>query len=181
MSCEEIRKQVHLDLDGDVRGAAADRRVTEHLASCAGCRAWADEHAAIQSSLRSLPELQLPDLALQRIWKRTSRSDERPVRSIYRHRGLRAVAMAAMVLAAAIGIWSWRQPGPSVQPSEAELQVAAQEARIALELVAGALRRTRRVALRDVLVDEVSGTLRKVPVDWPDSSNPENENRRNKT
>ncbi len=181
MNCEEIRKRVHLDLDGDRPGAAADRRVAEHLASCTGCRAWTDEHAAIQSSLRSLSELQLPDLALQRIWRKTSRSGEGPVRSIYRHRGLRAVAVAAMVIAAAIGTWSWRQPSPPAQPSEAELQVAAHEARIALELVAGALRRTRRVAVRDVLVDEVSGTLRKVPVEWPESSNPENENRRNKT
>ncbi len=171
MSCEEIRKRIHLDLDGD-------RHVAEHLASCADCRVWIDEHAAIQASLRSLPELQLPDLALQRIWKRTSRSGEGRVAPVVRHRRLR-VAAAAIVIAGAIGVWSWRRPVPSVQPSDAELQVAAQEARIALELVGDALRRTRRVAVRDVLIDEVSGTLRKVPVEWPEPSNPEN--RRNKT
>ncbi len=181
MSCEEIRELVHLDLDSDRTGVSADGRIAEHLASCADCRTWADEHVAIRTSLRTLPELELPDLALQRIWKRTSRSGEGRITSTMRHRGLRVAAAAAIVIAGAVGLWNWRGPTPSAQPSEAELQVAAQEARVALELVAGALRRTRRVAVRDVLVDEVSGTLRKVPVEWPESSNPENENRRNKT
>ncbi len=50
---------------------------------------------------------------------------------------------------------------------DAELRRAAAESRMVLGLTARAMRRTERLAFDEVLSKDVSGALRRVPVDWP--------------
>jgi hypothetical protein len=73
-----------------------------------------------------------------------------------------------------IGIWvAFDPPVPqTVEPTEAELAQAAEEARMVFTLTAQALRKAERTATRDVLAGEVSGALRRVPIRWPSPETP---------
>jgi anti-sigma factor RsiW len=158
LGCNEAREAIHVSLDADLMDAGLQQRLEAHLAGCARCRELASELRAVQGGLRSLPELKLPDEVLQRVWQRTSRS--RRTRPWYL-----AAAAAAVVLTVLGGLWL-RNGSESTGPTEAELRRAAREARMVLRLTGQALRRTERVAFDDVLTDEVSRALRRMPIQW---------------
>jgi anti-sigma factor RsiW len=146
--------------------AGSKQQLEAHLAGCAACREFASEMRVIQDGLRSLPELTLPDDVLDEVWNLTTRARRAPVRVRRWHLAAAAAAVLVMVLA---GIWLRNGSAPT-GPSEAELAQAAREARMVLELTSRALRRTERAVVRDVMTDEVSRALRRVPVQWPERS-----------
>ena len=69
--------------------------------------------------------------------------------------------MLALALYAA-----WNVGGVRNEPTAEEVARAAEETRMVLGLTARALRDARQVAVKDVLADEVSPALRKVPIRW---------------
>jgi predicted anti-sigma-YlaC factor YlaD len=61
MTCDQIREAISARLDGEDPGVpGAD--VDAHLATCAGCRAFADGAGALHRSVRLAPAPEVPDL-----------------------------------------------------------------------------------------------------------------------
>jgi len=164
--CAGAREAVHATLDTELVEAGLKQRLELHLSGCTACREFAEELRAIQGGLQSLPELELPDEVLQRVWDRTTRA--RRAHSWARPRNFAAAAAAVVVLVLG-GLWIQREPVPA-GPTEAEMRQAAGEARMVLQLTSRALRKTEVAAFRDVLTDEVSEALRRAPIRWPERS-----------
>jgi predicted anti-sigma-YlaC factor YlaD len=165
LGCAGAREAIHVSLDADLMDAGLKRRLEAHVAGCASCRAFASEMRAIQEGLRNLGELRMPDDVLEEVWVRTTRSRRAPARA-WR---LRLAAAAAVLVVVMAGLWLRNGSAPT-EPTDAELAQAAREARMVLQLTSRALRRAERAAVRDVLTDEVSRALRRVPVQWPEHS-----------
>lgn len=162
--CDEAREAIHASLDADVMDAAQKQELEAHLARCARCRELADELRVVQQGLRSLPELKLPDEVLEKVWDRTTRSRRASLRP--RRRDLVAVA-AAVLLVAVLGLWL-RDGSAPTGPTDAELERAAMQARLVLGVASRALQRTEETAVREVLAEEISPALRRVPIQWPE-------------
>ncbi len=162
--CAEARRAIQVALDADLMEAGERQHMEAHLAECADCREHDSEMRAIQHALRSLSPLELPDQALQEVWARTTRARQRTWGPSWRN--LAAVAAAALIVAV-VGFMQWDGQVSGV-PTDEELRRAASDARVVLGLTSRALRRTEQVAFRDVLADEVSGALRRVPIEWPE-------------
>lgn len=163
--CTEAREAIHVSLDADLMDAGLKRRLEVHIASCTSCREFAAELGAIQEGLRSLPELPMPDDALEQVWDRTTRSRRASARAWRRN----LTAAAAVIVIALAGLWLRNGSAPP-GPTDAELEQAARDARMVLQLTSRALRRTEQAAVGDVLTDEVSQALRRVPIQWPERS-----------
>jgi len=158
-ACEAVRESIHLRLDGEPLAEEAAVALDTHLARCAACRGLASELHAIHERLRALPELGLPDTALQEVWRRTASARSGRVRWL--------AAAAGIVGLLFGGLWLYRS-GQAAHPSPHELERASREARMVLRLAGQALQRTENVAIHAVLTEEVSGTLRRVPIVWPE-------------
>jgi predicted anti-sigma-YlaC factor YlaD len=61
MTCDQIREAISARLDGEEPGVPAVD-VDAHLATCAGCRAFADGARALHRSVRLAPAPEVPDL-----------------------------------------------------------------------------------------------------------------------
>jgi len=165
LDCEQAREAIHALLDADLVDADVKHAARAHLAGCATCREFEADLRETQTKLRSLPELVLPERAFQEVLDRTVRASRsnRPAQSS----GWRQFAAAAAVLfVAMLAVWQGRESHPT-GPTERELRQAAAEVQMALGLTSGAIRRTQQAAIREVLVDEVSPALKKVPIAWP--------------
>ena len=160
MSCEEARERIHRVLDGDLMAAEARQVLDAHLAECPGCRQADVELRSIQEALRSIQAVPLPDAVLAEVREQTVRG--RAAR--FRLLDWRAAA-AAVVLALAI-YGSWSTFGPTVEPvpSEQEVAQATEDLRMVLGLTGRALRDAKQTAFNDVLADEVSPALKRIPI-----------------
>lgn len=163
MKCEQAVELIHQLLDGDLMDAGDRQEMEEHLASCDGCRRADAELRTIQQSLRAMPADSLPDDVLDSVWTSTTKSGGGRV---YRW-GL--AAAAAVLVVSLLGLWQFGPPG-AVEPTQAELDRATEEARMVFGLTAQALRKTERAAFKSVLAEEVSPALRSVPIQWPSPS-----------
>jgi len=159
--CAAARRAIHVSLDAELMDATIRQMLDEHLKCCAACRDFAAEMQTIQEGLHSLPEIRLPDQALERVWERTVRSR----RSALRPRLWMPAAAAALVIVALAGLWLRNGSTPQ-GPTEAEIEQAAQQARVVLGITSRALHRTERAAFDEVLSEEVSGALRRMPIQW---------------
>jgi predicted anti-sigma-YlaC factor YlaD len=61
MTCDQIREAISARLDGEDPGVPGTD-VDAHLATCAGCRAFADGAGALHRSVRLAPAPEVPDL-----------------------------------------------------------------------------------------------------------------------
>ena len=162
--CEQAREAIHRRLDADLMDAGDLEQLETHILACERCRELEQELKAIQSGLRGLPTMKLPDEVLERVFLETeSESIPSPPR-----RPMWAVVAAASIVVALGGWWATQQP-PS-GPTDAELVRASREARMVLKMASDALKQTERTAFRDVVADELGGALRRAPVEWPDTS-----------
>ena len=167
MTCEQAREAIHDFLDAAAMEAGARQRLDAHLAVCTECRDRRAELATIQSAMRSLPRMALPDGGLRQVWGRTTQAEPQ---ARGRRRGWRNLAAAAAVaLVAVIGVVQWNGQLPP-DPTQTELQRAAAEARAVLGLTSQALRKTEQAAFHGRLAGELSGALQRVPIAWPESS-----------
>lgn len=159
--CTWARLALDRRFDGEPPPRGDAERLAAHLRDCGSCVRLQAELEEVQRRLRAMSPQRLPDAALEAVWDRTTRSaGAAPVRT------WRAAAAAA-VLVVALGGLMWRATVPPAGPSEGELRRAADDTRLVLELAAYAMQRTERVAMHDVLRGDVSGALRRVPIDWP--------------
>jgi predicted anti-sigma-YlaC factor YlaD len=159
--CAAARRAIHVSLDAELMEAGVRQMLDEHLERCAACRDFAAEMRTIQDGLHSLPEIRLPDQVLEQVWKRTVRSR----RSALRPRLWMPAAAAALIIVALAGLWLRNGSTPR-GPTEAEIEQAAQQARMVLGITSRALHRTEQAAFDEVLSEEVSGALRRMPVQW---------------
>ena len=159
MTCEQARATLHELLDGD--SVDREQEYRDHIAACSGCREADRDLQTIQTELRALPLAALPDTALERVWRDTTRPKGRQV-SRRRFRGMdwRPAAAAAALAAVLLGVHFVGPP----DPSEAELNQAAVEARMVLQLTARALRQSEETVIREVLAKEVSPALGRAPI-----------------
>jgi anti-sigma factor RsiW len=163
MTCAEAMDRIHRILDGDLMDAMLRQELEDHIAACADCRMAQDELGAIHSALGALPELELPDSALEEVARRTSR----PLRSA-RTRPRRApwwAAAAAAVLAVALYV-TW-DPGDPASYTDEEVARAAEQMRGVLGLTARTLHEAKQAAFDEVLAGEVSPALQRAPIRWP--------------
>lgn len=167
--CESLREWMHERLDGPIPAERAEE-LERHLRACAGCREIDDGWRRVQAELRALPEVPLPDALLAAVWARTT---QKPARPEVPARAARAwwFAAAAAVLTIALLLWLAR-PDRSL-PSAAEYARAERDARLALGVAARAMHVTERTAVNRVLAKEVSPVLRRIPVRWPVSTEPD--------
>jgi len=161
IGCARARATLHGFLDGDPVNRALEQQYRDHLAACSSCREADRDLQMIQGELRALPQADLPDTALERVWRRTVRphGGRFPRRRSW---GLdwRAVAAAAALAVILLGVHTLGPP----EPSEAELNQAAVEARMVLLLTAKVLRQSEQTVIREVLAKEVSPALGRAPI-----------------
>lgn len=191
MRCEEARERIHLVLDGDLMEASLLQQLEAHLADCAECRTAEAELKAARSALRALPQPALPADALEEVWRRTSRTrpQRASARSPFPWRALAAAASLAIVLFTAwmlSGTTPTRVAGPVVPPSppiieptEEEIARAAEQTRMVFRLTASAMRKAKEKAFKDVLADDVSPALQRLPFRLPGGSGPRERESRN--
>ena len=181
VACEKARQAIQERLDGPIAAEALEE-LHAHLAGCSACREVEAGLLAVQQALGSLPELSFPDEALEQVWDRTVRSEPPATRPASWWTDWRALAAAAVVAAALLGLWALGRhrltPSGPIEVarheySEQEIEAAAAEAHMVLSLTVSALRRSRHVAVRDVLAGEVSPALRRIPVRLPGSEGAE--------
>lgn len=172
--CEKNRERIHQRLDGDVLPAAEAAALTEHLRTCTPCHELDRDLTRIQTELRGLPAVELPDPVLHAVWSRTVDRRTRLPR-------LPRFAAAAAVAALLLGGWLWTRE-PSVAPVEsastlnrividtervredpAYAREIAEKVRRVLSTTSNALERTENTALREVFGD-VSVAIDHVPV-----------------
>lgn len=175
VSCETARELIHRLLDGELMDVVRRQELEDHLDSCADCSSAQEELGAVQSALGALPELPLPDAALEEVWQRTTRRGSArrpgPARRWLDWRPAAAAAALALALYAA-----WSVDGVRTEPTPEEVARAVEETRMVLGLTARALRDARQsaaTAVREVLADEVSPALRRVPIRWPGETDEE--------
>jgi anti-sigma factor RsiW len=170
LSCESARGLIHRLLDGELMDVVRREELEDHLASCTACREARQELGAVQDALRDLPEFPMPDMALQEVWKRTTRSGPATESGRGKARSYWRPAVAAAALA--LALWAaWSAGEVRSKPTPAEVARAAEETRMVLGLTARALRDAQQAAVKEVLVDEVSPALRRVPIRWPGATN----------
>lgn len=165
--CERARQWIHHMLDGELTDAAERAGLDRHLEACSACREFQGEMLWLQEGLRSLPAAPLPDEALEQVWDRTVRKNKVVPFRRWRFDWRVAAAAAVIFTVAFLGIRSWQRPGTIAEPTQAEVARASQELRLVLGLTSDALRKSGVVAIQDVLAQEVSPALQKVPVRWP--------------
>jgi len=162
--CERARRALQDGLDGPL--PTGEREVLDgHLEGCGECREYRDDLLAVREGLQALPDVPLPDDALEEVWSRTLATGAPPARSRKRW-GWAAVA-AALLVAALVWVLNpiqWTEPAPT----EEELGRAADQTRLVLALTAQALQRTEDAAVRGVLAGEVSPALHRIPLNWPE-------------
>ena len=170
LDCNGARETIQSLLDAEIIDAKLEQRLQTHLSHCSGCRALDSDLRTIQGALQSMPETALPDPILQNVWDRTIRADQRSASRFggFHWKGI-AAAAAAIVGITLFGVWQFDE-STSQSPDAEELQRAARQTRMVLRLTSQALRRTGQVVIRDVLTDEVSPALRRVPIAWPQPS-----------
>jgi len=88
--CEQVRERVSLDLDGELSGFERVL-VDRHLASCAGCKAFAAQAGSFTQRLRAAPLVEL------------ERPVSVPARRSFRLETMRFAAAAAAALAVGVG------------------------------------------------------------------------------
>jgi predicted anti-sigma-YlaC factor YlaD len=181
--CDEARLSIQNGLDGPI-DAAERASLDLHLAECAECRAYRDGLQGVQAALRALPELTLPDDALEAVWDRTTRA-EAPSRVRVWVYGWRGLAAAAVLTGVLIGLWAWVGNDPIVnggtlaetqvtpgELTEEEIELAAEQVRLVLGLTGSALRRAEHAAVDQVLGGEVAPALKRLPIQLSRSKEP---------
>jgi hypothetical protein len=124
MNCDAYRDRIDELVDATLDGAAR-RELDAHLATCAECRALAEDLLAIRRAAGHLPPLTPPDRIWQQIAPRVAAPIVAAPRPAPNWRERMAVPLAiAAVLLAAVAITSvmrqWRNPSaPSQTPSAA--------------------------------------------------------------
>ena len=167
LSCADAGALIHRLLDGDLMDAVQRTRLDDHIEGCAACRATQAELRMVQDGLRAMAESPLPDAALQQVWRRTSRGGLRAFRD-WRLDWRMAAAAASIALLVWVGVKVW-DPQPLV-PNDVDIvraTEAAEGARMIFQLTSRALEKTGRVAIRDVLTEQISPALQRLPVRWP--------------
>jgi len=181
--CRRARKAIHEILDGDALEKDREQWLHDHLGECLACREFDAEMRALQAALRELPVSQFPEESLDRVWTETVRQDRGARRKPWRL-DWRSFAAAAVLTAAAFGLWQWNRTGDAEDPTQTVGLIVidpervrsdpeyarriAEETRRVLGLTSDALRRTERAAFRGILSEEIGGALEKVPVNWPE-------------
>jgi len=141
MNCDAYRDRIDELVDATLDGAAR-RELDAHLATCAECRALAEDLLAIRRAAGHLPPLTPPD----RIWQQIAPRVVAPIAAAprpapapnWRERLAVPLAIAAVLLAA-VAITSvmrqWRNPSASSQtPSAAATEAAPGSEATAAEL-----------------------------------------------
>jgi hypothetical protein len=192
--CRRARDAVHAILDGETLDGARQEWLGVHLRECAGCREFDAEMRALQGALRELPGARFPEAALDDVWERTLRSDPARRSSSRWRLDWRSCAAAAVLTAAAFGLWHWQRSGAPDEPRQSVGLIVidperlrndpeyarriTEETRRVLGLTSDALRRTERTAVREILGNEVGRALEKVPLSWP--AQPDEQTKRNR-
>jgi anti-sigma factor RsiW len=158
--CEAARVSIHDVLDGEHLHPELKRSLDEHLAACAECRETEQDLRTLQQGLRGLPQPPMPDDAFEAVLKQTSQNVRAFRKPVKKGHVWKFAAAAAMIMAVSWGLWPQ-------EPDEAELRLAATQARMVLKLTAKAVNRAERAVVDQVLGEGVSPALRRVPLQWP--------------
>ncbi len=169
IGCETARRLMDDRLDGEI-GPVAIIDLEVHLGGCPACREIVSGLETLASGLSGLPLETMPDEDVDAVLARTigrrTASDPETMRSRASFRRPRlVVAAAAAVLATAVVVPLVLRQFVPVEPSTAEVEQAAYEARMVLAVAARAVRSAETVRDR-VIAREVSPALRRVPVRW---------------
>jgi len=162
--CEAARERMHRLLDGGPVDAAVRVELDRHVEVCASCAGVWNDLRELQDGLRSLPVAPMPEGALAEVLARTREIEPEPAGRGFA-RAWRAAAAAALLAAGLWGLWGVRTPSPQTY-TVAQQEEAADEARLALKIVADALGRAQQVGM-GVLSEDVAPALKKVPMKLP--------------
>ncbi|UCF67926.1 MAG: zf-HC2 domain-containing protein, partial [Acidobacteriota bacterium] len=171
-SCQQARGLAHRRLDGELEpdGWAA---LDDHLARCGECRAWLGELESIQSGLRELAEVPMPEELLARL-ERLPEAVTGRRRRILRGRlasarPFAAAAALALLLLAPLALIrslpSHERRAAVSAPSLEDPQVArtAAEVRYVFSLAQQALAKSGEVTVNEVLRGTVAPALHRIP------------------
>jgi len=165
INCAWIHERIEPWIDGDL-GREDSVALERHIDSCSDCAAEIEFARSLSATLRSLPVLECPPGPVERAMAQAGAGSDswiEHVRGWFRPRleVLLRPAMVAMILVvAATGVFvlSNREGNaPSTDPyTVAEMEVAAEQARIAFAYVGKYSRRTGRVLRQDIIAERVA-------------------------
>ncbi len=161
--CDRAREIIHEMLDGPL---AADRvaELDGHLESCDACRAFRDELALVQRGLRELPEIPMPDDALEEVWEQTVRADGNDKIVSFLPRTKRWAVLAAAAVLALVAVLAVFNLWNGDSPDTREIEIARAQLEQVIGLTGGALQKTQSATVDRVFRREVSPALRRIPL-----------------
>jgi anti-sigma factor RsiW len=166
LDCDRARETIQRVLDGDLMDAALRGALERHVEACESCREYRHEITEVHETLRSAPPLTMSDEACEAVRDRTTRARRARSATLVRWGLDWRAAAAALVLG--IGVWTLWPAGYS----DAEVEQAALEARLALRLTARALHDAEEAAVQGVLKREISPAIRRLPMQFPSAPEP---------
>ena len=182
--CTAARETIQDLFDGPV-SAGRRESLDGHLAGCRECRDARAGLDTVRAALQAMPEIPLPDDALDEVWARTVRATSDEASSWGWGWKPAMVLAASILLTAMVVLWSQRIE-PTALPAVAEntytdeqIDQARAELRQVMAITAGAFDRSRHAAFDRVIEGEVSPAIRRIPIHWPESG--QDDPRRSKT
>jgi anti-sigma factor RsiW len=180
MNCENAKEMNHRVLDGELMDAERRQIHEAHLDGCPLCRAHREELRQVQSALSMLPGVPLSDDALEDVLARTVRAPRETggtARPRWTRWGLAAAAAAILVVGFLGGTRFVEQPQEEQYTAD-DVARAAEDARLALNLTAQALRTGEKKIIEGVS-GRVAPALQRVPLRLPANPTGQQENSNN--
>lgn len=146
LTCEQALDAIHARFD-DALTDDDDAALDAHLATCDACREFEAGLPFVCETVRRLPDIGLPDDALDAVFAATTRRRSAPLLYRLMTRWQTAVAAAVVAFALLLGTLTPRRSPPAPSP---EVEQAYAEAQFVVQLTGRVLNEVQHTALDEI-------------------------------